>query len=244
MSVNPCRECGEPVSSQAAKCPHCGCPFPTSAAGYWAVTLTRISVGAIVLLLLLSAGRRWGAEPTADNLPSVAAPATAMPPLPAASAPETVDEPRRAPVVAANEPPPRTPAVQKLLGLGDEARISNGHRGVLLGWDPQARPTGKPPQPGYRFAAVDVELCAGTTFFHDAGNMFNFYLVFADHTRLGSKVYDDRQNKQPRLISTDLRAGMCVRGWITFEIAIDAAPLSVVYTRFQREEMRWQLPSE
>lgn len=29
MSLDPCRECGKEVSTNAARCPHCGTPAPT-----------------------------------------------------------------------------------------------------------------------------------------------------------------------------------------------------------------------
>lgn len=32
MALNPCIECGHPISSRAAACPHCGCPVSTDSA--------------------------------------------------------------------------------------------------------------------------------------------------------------------------------------------------------------------
>jgi hypothetical protein len=31
MDLKPCRECGQPVSTEATTCPHCGVPQPTKA---------------------------------------------------------------------------------------------------------------------------------------------------------------------------------------------------------------------
>lgn len=33
MAVQPCRECGQTVSTEATSCPHCGAPAPAGAPG-------------------------------------------------------------------------------------------------------------------------------------------------------------------------------------------------------------------
>jgi len=38
MALQPCRECGQPVSTEAASCPHCGAPIQPQAQGYSSAT--------------------------------------------------------------------------------------------------------------------------------------------------------------------------------------------------------------
>ena len=57
MSLKPCRECGQGVSTDAMKCPHCGADWPhmSKNARGCAAGCTLLIVGSVVLLAIIGA---------------------------------------------------------------------------------------------------------------------------------------------------------------------------------------------
>lgn len=68
-------------------------------------------------------------------------------------------------------------------------------------------------EPGTRFASADVEVCAGSRSIQVMG--YGAHVVMIDNTRYRPQS----SNHQPALpLYSDVRAGDCVRGWITFTV--------------------------
>lgn len=83
------------------------------------------------------------------------------------------------------------------------------------------------PEPGFRFAAIDVEGCAAPDLEGSAGlNPFDFSLQMPDNTRLETDI----GVKEPTLNDTTLPPGDCVRGWVTYQVPEGQTPTSVIFT--------------
>lgn len=93
---------------------------------------------------------------------------------------------------------------------------------------PVAAKAPKPDQDGFEWAAADVEVCA-----KEAGFLNNsvWVLIYADHTRFEPSSVGYRQFPEPEYpwADTDVTAGQCVRGWITFAVPAGQRPVTVHY---------------
>jgi hypothetical protein len=80
-----------------------------------------------------------------------------------------------------------------------------------------------PETAGDEFSAADVELCAtgGQAL---SANPFNFELQMPYNARRQPSF-----GKEPGLNATNLTAGDCVRGWVTFEVPAGVRPSYLVY---------------
>ncbi len=83
------------------------------------------------------------------------------------------------------------------------------------------------PEPGFEFAAADVEGCAAEDIEGSAGlNPLDFALQMPDNTRLQADI----GVKEPPLNDTTLPPGDCVRGFVTFQVPEGQKPTNVIYT--------------
>ncbi len=83
------------------------------------------------------------------------------------------------------------------------------------------------PDPGFEYAAADIEGCASPNLEGSAGfNPFDFGLQMPDNTRL----QPDIGVKEPTLNDTTLTPGDCVRGYVTFQVPQGQVPTSVIFT--------------
>lgn len=94
-----------------------------------------------------------------------------------------------------------------------------------------ARPNRVPeaePVPGSRLAAVEVQVCAGTTAIENVGEG---RFTFRSTAGVGSAPWAaPAYTNDPRFpASQTVRPGECASGWITFEVAADAQAASILY---------------
>lgn len=83
------------------------------------------------------------------------------------------------------------------------------------------------PEPGFEYAAADIEGCASPSLEGSAGfNPYDFGLQMPDNTRL----QPDIAVKEPALHDTTLTPGDCVRGYVTFQVPQGQTPASVIFT--------------
>jgi Domain of unknown function (DUF4352) len=100
------------------------------------------------------------------------------------------------------------------------------------------------PEPGNVFAAIDVEACAGPN--QPEGtwdvNEFDFILAFPDNTRRDPAF----AGIEPAFTFSSLRAGDCIRGFISFEVPEEQGPTSVLYEGFDSDFddviIEWLIP--
>lgn len=103
-------------------------------------------------------------------------------------------------------------------------------------------------EPGFEWAVIDVEACAGPTE-DDTGlrfvNPFDFELQMPDNTRLMSDI----PVKEPALNDVALPgAGECARGFVTYQVPEGQRPVAVVDTAvtaddgFTPRPVRWMVP--
>ncbi len=83
------------------------------------------------------------------------------------------------------------------------------------------------PEPGFEFAATDIEGCASPNLEGSAGfNPYDFGLQMPDNTRLDPDI----GVKEPTLNDTTLTPGDCVRGFVTFQVPQGETPSYVIFT--------------
>lgn len=90
------------------------------------------------------------------------------------------------------------------------------------------------PKAGTTYSAIDVEGCAGTKPDSFGLNPFDFSLAMSDNTRAQPTL----PVKTPALNSESQAAGVCNRGWVTFEVPDGSTPATVVYGSFGTS-VRW-----
>lgn len=184
-----------------------------------------ISLAASVVLIVgatvavtLAATRDRGAPAAQQTSASVTA-EPAAPPAPAPSATSV-----------------QAPALLKLGAKADSAYVTS----VAYAYkQPVAANAPKPDQDGYEWGAADVEVCAkGTGYLNNS----TWVLTYADHTRIEASSVGYRQFPQPAYPwgDTDVTAGQCVRGWITYAVPAGKRPATVHYQP-QGFQADWQV---
>ncbi|MGE0792540.1 MAG: hypothetical protein AB7S26_43115 [Sandaracinaceae bacterium] len=120
-----------------------------------------------------------------------------------ATATEVATETATATPVAAATPYP----------LGGTVELGDGVQLTLHGIeDPVTNPGFWTPADGNRFVAIDVEAC--TTAAPGSLNPFQYRAQLSDNTRWEANI----GVREPALNHTELVAGDCVRGWVSFEV--------------------------
>lgn len=93
---------------------------------------------------------------------------------------------------------------------------------------PTARSAPQPQAEGFEWGSADVEVCVP-----DAGTVSRvvWHLSFADNTTVDPSNIGYNQFPQPEYPWDErpVRAGQCVRGWITFGVPRGVRPATVVY---------------
>jgi opacity protein-like surface antigen len=96
------------------------------------------------------------------------------------------------------------------------------------------------PEAGMRWMAVDVEACAGPDAKDFSVNPFEFELQLADNTRAEPNML----GKDPSLNHTELSAGDCVRGFVSYEVPNGKNPVKFIYNEmsfFGGAKVKWAL---
>ncbi len=121
--------------------------------------------------------------------------------------------------------PTETPAPGSDLKIGDPATTANGNTLTVYSYEAPATDVIFDPNPGNVFAAIDVEGCTRPDLEGAVSiGPFDFQLQMPDNTRR-----DAFSLKEPALHETDLAAGDCVRGFMTFEIPEGVTALFVIF---------------
>lgn len=81
----------------------------------------------------------------------------------------------------------------------------------------------RPPSADMRYAAADVEACAGDTANRSGIQAAFFHLETSDNTAWPAVA----AVREPALPETRLAAGRCARGWVTFLVPTDSDPILV-----------------
>lgn len=152
----------------------------------------------------------------------------------AAAAATTAAPPAAATTTAAA---PQAPAVLK---MGTKA---DGPKQTAIAYSykqPVAANAPRPDQEGWEWGAADVEVCAtkGSGYLND----LSWVLVYADHTRIEASGSIYQQFPQPEypVGDTDIVAGQCIRGWITYPVPAGKRPATVHYQP-QGFQADWQV---
>lgn len=102
------------------------------------------------------------------------------------------------------------------------------------------RPVG---QPGFTWGAADVKVCAlkNTQFEGITVSNDPWKLVYADDTQMEPSSIGYNQFPEPGYPfgERDLRAGRCVRGWVTFPVPAKKRPTHVEYVPENHPGARW-----
>jgi len=125
------------------------------------------------------------------------------------------------------------------LKLGTKAEGPNGTAIVYAYKQPVAGKAPKPDQDGFEWGAADVEICSKIAGFL---NNLSWTLVYADHTRIEASNVGYQQFPLPAYPAgdTDITAGQCVRGWITYPVPSGKRPVGVHYQP-QSFQADWQV---
>lgn len=93
---------------------------------------------------------------------------------------------------------------------------------------PTAKSAPRPEEPGYVWAAVDVEVCPVET---NTVSRSPWHLLYADNTTAEPSNIGYRQFPKPEYPWDDreVAAGRCIRGWIVFEVPAGKRPTVVQY---------------
>jgi hypothetical protein len=141
--------------------------------------------------------------------------------------------------------PQSSASSQQDLSIGDTATFEYGDTVTVYSYNAPVQSNNEfiQPQPGNQFAAIEVEGCAGdvevtgpTGNPQMAVNPFFFALQMPDNTRLQHSA----PVVEPAFNATNLSAGDCVRGSITFEVSQDIAPVYVFFDSAQQPE-KWAI---
>lgn len=139
-------------------------------------------------------------------------------------------------VPSATSTAPVKPVVLALGGKAEGAKVA----AVAYAYkQPVAAKATKPDQDGFEWGAADVEVCPKMDGYL---NNLNWVLVYADHTRIEASnvIYQQFPAPEYPAADTDVVAGQCVRGWITYAVPAGKKPASVHYqpSGFQAD---WQV---
>lgn len=96
------------------------------------------------------------------------------------------------------------------------------------------------PKQGTQYASADVEGCAkDNTKRQVSFNPFDFKLAMQDNTRLGPAF----GGPDPALNHTELLAGDCVRGYVTFEVPQGQNPKEVIFAQMgaNKQPTKWTI---
>jgi hypothetical protein len=121
-----------------------------------------------------------------------------------------------------------TPAVPAALTFGVKADSGKGTAVAHAYKQPVATKAPKPDEDGFEWGAADVEVCARSAGYLNNGS---WVLVYADHTRIEASSIGYQQFPKPEYPSgdTDVVAGQCIRGWITYPVPAGKKPSAVHY---------------
>jgi hypothetical protein len=136
------------------------------------------------------------------------------------------------------EPEPRVASAPTSLVLGDTEATDLGNELTVLSYE-QPLPTEQyfEPEPGFEYAAIDVEGCAGSGS-ETSLNPYSFTLQMRDNTRLQSDV----PIAEPPLNAVTLPPGDCVRGYVTFRVPEGETPRYVVFDE-SFDPIKWSVDS-
>lgn len=113
------------------------------------------------------------------------------------------------------------------LVVGDAAVTASGNEITIHSFEYVPADEFYQPEPGFRFAAVDVEGCADPDSATAADlNPYDFNLQMPDNTRLDGDYYV----REPVLNATTILPGDCVRGWVTYQVPEGTTPANVIFT--------------
>jgi hypothetical protein len=126
-----------------------------------------------------------------------------------------------------------------VLKLGAKAEGPNGTSVAHAYKQPVATKAPKPEQEGFEWGAADVEVCSKIAGYL---NNLSWTLVYADHTRIEASSVGYQQFPLPEYPTgdTDITAGQCIRGWITYPVPAGKRPVSVHYQP-QSFQADWQV---
>jgi hypothetical protein len=125
-------------------------------------------------------------------------------------------------------PSPTVPTTATVVPMGSRIDTAKGTIVVHSYEEPASAGADEAtPFPGDAYAAIDVEACGGANADRNTG-----IVPSAFHLEIGHFVAHpaDHQVRQPVLETTQLAAGHCARGWITFEIPQGARTAFVIFT--------------
>jgi hypothetical protein len=121
--------------------------------------------------------------------------------------------------------------------IGTEVRTEAGNTVVVYAYEGRTTAGPSSPPPGKVFAAADVGGCAGPEGVELGLNPFDFELQMPDNTRLQPSYSG---SKEPRLRSSPLPPGECIRGWITFEVPQATKAKAIIFNG--SSVVKWSLP--
>jgi hypothetical protein len=190
-----------------------------------------VAAGAVVLVVATTAaitasvvGGHPAPRQASDAQPSAAAATTAATLSPSAS-----------PAVS-----PTGPSMHK---LGEQITRSNGYAKLtaFAYKQPVAKNAPPPEQPGYEWAAADVEVCALVDDVYV--NNLAWHLVYADHTTIRASSTGYQQFPEPSYPwgDTPLPKDRCVRGWITYPAPANKRPVSIEHNPAQGSLTEWAI---
>ncbi len=128
------------------------------------------------------------------------------------------------------------PKTSPELAVGETATLATGDTVTVYSYTPSVPPPSQSSQPksGSEFSVIDAEACAGDT--ATTINPQSFALQMPDNSRLdptfGSAV-------EPPLNVTNLGAGDCVRGYVTFETPQGQTPSFVLFEQTNVPPVKW-----
>jgi hypothetical protein len=128
-------------------------------------------------------------------------------------------------------------------GVGDRVETASGNFVQVFSYEQPVPPPDEfmTPNPGFGWAVIDVEACAGP--FDDPEglryvNPYDFELIMPDNTRMVS----DLPVREPALNDTELPyANDCARGFVSFQVPAGQRPRAVENTNTQ-PSIQWTIP--
>ena len=122
------------------------------------------------------------------------------------------------------------------IAVGETATLANGAKVIVYSYKPSVPPSNQfsKPESGSEFSVIDVGACAGNA--ATSINPYSFALQMPDNSRLDPAFVSA---VEPRLNLTNLSAGDCVRGYVTFETPQGQTPSFVLFEQPLAPAVKW-----
>lgn len=137
------------------------------------------------------------------------------------------------------------------LVVGDQAVTNeSGNKLTVYSYESPLTLQGREPDPGFEFAAIEVEACNGPSDGRDLMQVGPnaFVLRLADGARVKPEVFadGDAEVKKPALRTMEVR-GACDRGFVTFQTPRGERPALVIFEEgftTEAQPIEWTIPDE